>query len=383
MAIQIGQKLNSKEAFELAIFEARKGLGFVAPNPPVGCVILDKEDRLLAVGHHQKFGGAHAEVNAVQSVKDPEKLKGAKVFVTLEPCSHFGKTPPCADLLCGLPVSEVHFGVKDPNPKVSGRGLEKIQSAGIQIVSAPESVQEELQNLIRVFWVNQTEQRCFVALKVASTLDAQMALPNGESQWITGTEARTQGHILRAHYGSILTTAKSVLRDNSSLNARVEPFNEKEIPVFVLDPEGSLASTLKNLNLSKVRRPESLFVITTGAQASRFEGVMASEQICKMETPQGQFSLKEVLQWVWDRGGASVMVEAGPNLISQFVSAKTFDQLELFLAPQIFGVASEMSWSQSLGLTKMSQALKFQKVSYQPLGQDLWISATHRSNFSQ
>ena len=96
-----------------------------------------------------------------------------------------------------------------------------------------------------------------------------------------------------------------------------------------------------------------------------------------------KFSLKEVLQWVWDRGGASVMVEAGPNLISQFVSAKTFDQLELFLAPQIFGVASEMSWSQSLGLTKMSQALKFQKVSYQPLGQDLWISATHRSNFSQ
>lgn len=377
MAIQIGQKLNSKEAFELAIFEARKGLGFVAPNPPVGCVILDKENRLLSVGHHQKFGSAHAEVNAVQSVKDPEKLKGAKVFVTLEPCSHFGKTPPCAELLCGLPISEVHYGVKDPNPKVSGRGLEKIKSAGIQIFSAPEGVQRDLRNLIRVFWINQTEQRCFVALKVASTLDAQMALPNGESQWITGEEARTQGHILRAHYGAILTTAKSVLRDNSSLNARVEPFKEKEIPVFVLDPDGNLASTLKDLNLSKVRKPESLFVITLSAQATRFAGVLAGDQVCQMEASQGQFSLREVLQWIWEQGRASVMVEAGPNLISQFVSAKTFDQLELFLAPQIFGVASEMSWSQSLGFTKMSQALKFQNVFCQPLGQDLWISATY------
>lgn len=380
MEIQVGAPLSIREAFQLAIHEAKRGQGFVTPNPLVGCVVLDQKGRLLSTGYHSRFGGPHAEVEAINKIKDPALLKGATVIVTLEPCAHHGKTPPCAELLAKFPLSQVHYGLKDPNPLVAGKGLEILKRAGIETVEAPEDLQVELELLAEVFLTNQRHKECFVAVKAASSLDGMMCLENCESQWITSETARLQGHRLRAHYGAILTSASSLMRDNSRLNARVHPFEEKRIPVFILDGQGRSADFLPSSGLLSVREKTDVFVFTSKEHVSKFKDLPASQRI-EMELHEGLFKMDEIFRHLWELKVSSVMVEAGPKLTSTLISKGLFHRLELFIGNKILGVNPTGSWTKGLSPTRMDKTLSLKHIRFQTLGEDLLISGRNPSSF--
>ena len=257
---QVGAPLTPQQAMQLAIQEAKKGAGFVSPNPLVGCVILDSKNRYLASSYHKFFGQAHAEMNALEKVINRDQLKGAHLFVTLEPCAHQGKTGSCARALVDLPLGSVTYGLLDPNPLVAGKGIEILEAGGVKTQPA-DNCYQELEELIEIYLYNRREKKSFVSLKVATSLDGQMALSSGESQWITGDSSRNFAHHLRGQYDSILVGLKTFQKDNPRLNIRLPKFSEKKLKVLILDPRGECLPTLKNSRVYQSHDPQDIIVV--------------------------------------------------------------------------------------------------------------------------
>lgn len=380
MEVQIGTKLSLVDAFRLAIAEGKKGYGFVSPNPAVGCVFLDKNFGFISKGFHQRYGGPHAEVEAYNGLINSSLLEGGHAVVTLEPCAHFGKTPPCAELLAKLPLKEVHYGIKDPNPLVSGKGLDILSRAGIAVTQAPDEVRGELEDLCEVFLVNQNFKECFVALKLASSLDGMMCLPGGESQWITSQVAREQGHFLRAKYGAVLSTAKSVMKDDSQLNSRVEPFLNKKIPVAILDEQGELPSFLPKSSLLRVRSAEQIYIFTPQEHFPKFKA-LRSLQLKVLEIKNEKPDLKSVFRSFYEMKWPSVFVEAGPSLTSALMEQDLYHRLELFIGNKFLGSNTLGSWTKGLSPSSMAEVKGLIRPQVQTLGEDIFISGRNSSSF--
>lgn len=381
MEIKIGAQLSITEAFRLAIKEGERGFGSVSPNPAVGCVFLDKDHRLLSVGHHEFFGGPHAEVNAFQNIKDLSELKGGRAVVTLEPCAHVGKTPPCAEMLAKLPLSDVHYGLPDPNPLVNRQGIKILEAAGIKVFEAPGEIKNELEDLAEIFLVNQRYNEIFVGLKLASSLDGMMALPGGESQWITSSLARDHGHFLRAKYGAVLSTARSVKRDNSALNSRLQKFENKVIPAIVVDEDGISADFLKSSRLLSVRSPNDLLIFTDSLNKSKFDW-LPKKSVEVVDKKDSYLDLSQVFLRLRDLGFSSVLVEAGPQLTSTLVAEGLFHRIELFMGNKILGSSSTGSWTKDLRSKSIEQALALQGVKFTPFGEDILISGRNPKSFN-
>ena len=207
----------------MAIREAQKALGQTSPNPPVGCVIVSPDGQVLSTGYHKAAGQAHAEIEALNKV---DNLQGATLFVTLEPCAHQGRTPSCAQTLAQTSLANIVYGLSDPNPLVSGRGCKILTQAGKNVVQHPHP-HTELTELVEVFFCNMHEHKAFVALKMATSLDGQMALSDGTSKWITSPTARKHAHVLRKLYDAVLVGANTISFDNPQLNARPSEFEHK------------------------------------------------------------------------------------------------------------------------------------------------------------
>ena len=197
---------------------AKKSYGRVSPNPLVGAVIFDDDFRIISEGRHEKYGENHAERNAILNSK--EEVKGKNIIVNLEPCSHFGKTPPCADLIIKKGIKKVIIGMQDPNPIVSGNGIKKLMEAGIEVVTGIS--EKECREINEIFIVNQTEKRPFVAIKTATTLDGKIATASGNSKWITDEISRKEVQKLRNIYDAVLTSSQTVKNDNPSLTCRIK-----------------------------------------------------------------------------------------------------------------------------------------------------------------
>ncbi len=336
----------------LAIEEGKKGAGFVSPNPQVGCVILDRGGALLSVGFHARLGEAHAEVNALKAIQDPRSLEGATVYVTLEPCAHEGRTPSCAKNLAKLPIASVVFGLIDPNPLVAGQGAEILRAAGKEVEQFAE-LQEELEELSEIFFVNQKYDRPFVALKVASSLDGKIALADGSSQWITGESSREHVHHLRGCYDAVLAGAGTILKDDPRLNSRDPMFSKKNQKVVVLDPEGSCVSRLRDSKLLQVRDPYQVILITK-------PGIQVQVPVNHVEMTlnyelggEGRFPLSEVLACLQSENIYSIFVEGGASTYASFLNAKLVDRLYVFIAPKIIGEG--LSWTSNLAASKSIQ----------------------------
>lgn len=238
------------EALELA----RSGMGFVSPNPMVGCVIVDKNGEKIGEGYHQKFGEAHAEVNAVESITDKSQLKDATVFVTLEPCSHHGKTPPCASMLAGLPIKKVVVGHQDPNMKVNGKGISLLREKGIEVEVGV--LKKECEQLNEAFIHHQLFGRPLVILKIAQTLDGYLAAPDGDSQWISGKKSREMVHRWRSQLDAVMVGRTTAFTDNPSLTVRhVKGRQPKRI---VIDGPYELPRDLKLFRIDMRRKPSFL-----------------------------------------------------------------------------------------------------------------------------
>jgi diaminohydroxyphosphoribosylaminopyrimidine deaminase / 5-amino-6-(5-phosphoribosylamino)uracil reductase len=362
---QRGLYLTDDQAMHLAIHEAKKGAGFVSPNPQVGCVILDNQSRFVSMGHHKMFGGPHAEAIAIEGV-NKDDLKGARVFVTLEPCAHQGKTPSCAKMLTTLPIAEVIYGLIDPNPLVSGKGAKILEDAGIRTTLFGRA-NEELEELSEHFLVNQRSKRPFVSVKVATSLDGQMALQNGESQWITCERSREYSHYLRGIHDATMIGKGTLFTDNPQLSIRHPRFINKSNKVIVLDELGE-SLTRTDLRVFSLHKPENIFVVV---------GPLVDPELIKKSRSQAHvlsvklfnnqpdlLDLNQTLSQLWDLGLRSIFVEGGVAVISSFISQMKADRLYLFQAPVLLGAKSGKAWTSQVSINNMSDriSLKFPRL---------------------
>lgn len=371
--------LSPFEAMRLAVDEGKKGAGFVSPNPLVGCVILDRNGVLLAKGHHARIGQNHAEVNALAEIEDPNRLDGAHVFVTLEPCAHQGRTPACAKTLAQLPIASVTYGIQDPNPLVSGQGAAILQAGGKKVELFAGGLNAELEALAEIFLTNMRSKRPFIALKIASSLDGKVALKDGSSQWITGEESRTHVQYLRGIYDGVLTGLGTFLRDDPRLNSRHPKFLTKKQKVVLLDPKGESFEKLKNSQLLSVREPEELIVVT-GPLGRKPPAGAGPVRHLEVPAADGVFEFQSLLASLQAEGLHSLFVEAGPFTAGQFLLSKMTDRLYVFMAPKLIG--DGMSWTSGITLPALDQAIHIENSEVQHFGRDILITGRPQTRFA-
>lgn len=334
--MKAGQPLSPKSAMKLALQSAKKGVGFVSPNPPVGCVILDRDHKFLSEGYHQRYGGKHAEIIALNKIKQKELLTGAFVYITLEPCAHFGKTPPCVETLVQYPLARVVYGMKDPNPKTNGAGIDRLNLKGIQ--TEPFSCfKKDIKRLYEVFSFNMRERRAWVALKVAVTLDGIMALSDGSSQWISSEISRKYVSHLRGCYDGVLVGAGTFLQDNPRLNSRHSPYQDKKNKVIIVDPKGVSLEHIKSSYLAQVRPLSHIIVIV----ADSLKVSLNLPEFVLKKYPldeEGRFNLRSILSDLYrEEGINSLLVEGGEAVFSSFLQQKSAQRFYQFVSPRFLG----------------------------------------------
>jgi diaminohydroxyphosphoribosylaminopyrimidine deaminase/5-amino-6-(5-phosphoribosylamino)uracil reductase len=307
---------------------AENGLYTAMPNPIVGCVIVN-DGEVVGEGWHEVPGEDHAEIHALKAAG--ELARGATVYVTLEPCAHHGRTPPCAAALVNAGVADVVVGLGDPNPEVDGRGIGMLQEAGIGVRSGV--LAEEVERQLEGFLSRVTRGRPFVRLKAACSLDGRIAMASGESQWITGTEARADVQRLRARSGAIMTGIGTVLADDPSFTVRdpgIDTRGRQPLRV-VLDNKLRMPLSAEMLAL-----PGETIVYCTN-DASRQPLVAAGADVVRVSSRKGRVDIAQVLQDLAARGVNDVLVEAGPELAGALISADQVDELVIYQAPHIMG----------------------------------------------
>ena len=310
---------------------ARKGLFTTTPNPRVGCVVV-KDDIVVGEGWHARAGGAHAEIHALNAAGN--LARGATAYVTLEPCSHHGRTPPCADALIGAGVARVVAAMRDPNPQVGGSGLEQLRAVGID--TADGLMEMEARELNIGFVSRMTRGRPWVRLKLAASLDGKTALNNGRSQWITGPEARRDGHVWRARACAILTGAGTVRDDDPRLTVRDVETERQPLRVVV-------DSHLETPPTAHIIEGGHALVVAASEDAARAAALHAAgAEVMVLPNPQGKVDLPRLLQALAGRGVNELHVEAGHKLNGSLLREGLVDELLLYFAPTLLGSGREM-----------------------------------------
>ncbi len=310
------------EFMQRALNLAKKGLGHVSPNPAVGCVIV-KQGRIIGEGYHQYFGGSHAEINAIQNATEP--VAGSDVYVTLEPCSHYGKTPPCVDRLIQEQVKRVFIAIKDPNPEINGRGIQKLIQAGIEVSTG--YMEAEAKELNRFFIHFISTGRPYVILKAAITLDGFIADTTGNSKWISNSTSRSEVHLLRSQMDAVLVGAGTVQTDNPKLNVRmIKGRNPRKI---VLSNSGNVSpkSAVFTNNTILITAPDALPV----DKKAQFTDV--GVQLLENSGPE----LVPLLNTFATMDLASLLVEGGAGVFGAFVEQGLVDEFLIYVAPVILG----------------------------------------------
>lgn len=358
-----GTVLSPEQAMTLALESARAGLGFVSPNPVVGCVIVDREHRLLSQGAHLRYGGPHAEIDALQKIKDLGELAGATIYVTLEPCAHQGKTGSCARYLAQLPIAKVVYGTLDPNPLVAGQGLEILRAARIAVELS--SLEVECRQLAEQFLYHMVNGKPFIALKVASSLDGKMALNDGRSQWITGEESRCYARQLRAHYDATLIGTGTLKHDNPRLDFRETVFaNKKQNRVVLLDGNGSAVESFKEKNIYKIHGPKNIFVLTREEHREAW----AQHLVHVIPWESSLNGWERALQNLYQKGVSSLFVEGGAYVFGQMLQYRQTQKLYLFQSSKVIGAG--LSWSHYFESQDLKSVPILKKGHTQSFGED-------------
>ncbi|MFQ3219689.1 MAG: diaminohydroxyphosphoribosylaminopyrimidine deaminase [Paraglaciecola sp.] len=361
----------------LAIRLAQKGQYTTSPNPNVGCVITDPQGNIIGQGWHQKAGSSHAEVNALQQAGG--KAKGAIAYVTLEPCSHYGRTPPCADALIAAGVSKVIAAMVDPNPRVAGNGLKALTNAGIDVSCG--LLEDSARGLNRGFCKRMQTGQPWVTVKLAASLDGKTALNNGQSQWITGTLARQDVQRHRAKSCAILSGSGTILADNPSLNVRYselglapEKLAEADLrqPVRVLlDGRNQMGPELHLFSLSS-----PILMLNSQPNPARFPAHVSQYQPPSIGA---QLDLHKVMQHLGQCGFNHIWVEAGAKLAGALLQHHLIDELILYQAPKLLGNKGRDLFAVD-ELTQMHQAFDLQWQDIRQVGCDLKLTAYPKLN---
>lgn len=355
--------MNYSEAMLHAIELAKLGTGYVSPNPRVGAVILDENGEIIGEGWHKKYGGPHAEVEAIRS-GNRDNFDGCTIVVTLEPCSHTGKTPPCADLIIDNKFSKVVVGTLDKNPLVSGKGVELIRKSGIEVIVGVE--QEQCEYLNRAFFKFVNQGVPYIILKVAQSIDGNIALSNGESKWITSSESRSKVQSLRADCDAILVGTNTIIADNPSLNVR-----ELDLPSpkkIILDKELYLPFDLK---VFSEQDKNKIIVFHHSDNLKKIqlyeEKGFKTEKISLNEN--GHLSIAELVKILGKKYQiTSLLVEGGARIYSSFLSEKLADEIHFYVAPKIIG--SGINTFGQFKLSELADAPELKVIKNERLGSD-------------
>lgn len=308
-----------RRAMELA----QKGFGSVSPNPMVGCVIVH-DGVIIGEGYHERYGGPHAEPNAVASVKNQDILQDSTVYVTLEPCAHWGKTPPCANLLVEKKVRKVVIGAMDTNPLVAGKGIHMLQAAGIEVVSG--ILEEEIRFQNRRFFCFMEKQRPYIILKWAQTADGFIAKKNFDSKWISNSLSRQLVHRWRAEEDAIMVATNTAKYDDPQLNVR--DWVGSDPTRIVLDKHRSLD---QNLKLFDQNQATICYTADYSDKRENLEFVALGQE----------FGLEKILEDIYKRKIQSLIVEGGAKLLQSFINQNLWDEARVFRSDTIFGEGIE------------------------------------------
>jgi diaminohydroxyphosphoribosylaminopyrimidine deaminase/5-amino-6-(5-phosphoribosylamino)uracil reductase len=347
---------------------ARRGRGNVSPNPAVGCV-LARSGKVVSEGFHERFGGPHAEVNAIAKA-DTGLLPECTLYVNLEPCSHHGKTPPCTEAIIRSGIRSVVIGCTDPNPLVNGRGIRALRESGVRVsVGVLES---ECRRINASFFHFMQQGRPFVTLKAAQTLDGRVATTDGESRWISEPVSREWVHRLRSEHDAILVGVGTVLRDDPELTVRNRSGRRRPgRPPFrlVLDPQLRIPETSR---LVRTDDPERTIVITgfDAPAARRLRLQRSGVRVWRLKTGPGRrFRFRSVLNRCAKEGILSVLVEGGPGTWTSALRSGLADRLVLFVSPRLMGDGVPVLGE--LGIHGLKELIRFEHAIWRRLGEDM------------
>lgn len=361
--------MNDETYIQLTLEIAKRGSGYVSPNPMVGCVIT-KNNKIIGAGYHQKYGENHAEINAINSAV--ESLEGSTLYVNLEPCSHYGHTPPCVDKIIESKIKRVVIGTLDVNPLVSGNGVKKLKKAGIEVKVGV--LEKECTELNKFFFKYITKKIPYVTLKIAQTLDGRIADKSNYSQWITSSESRKFVHSLRSQYDAVLIGRRTAEIDNPLLTVRLtEGRNPWRV---VLDSELKLSTDLK---LFKQNSDGKTILI-----ASK-DSIIKQNKIKKLSdlgvriifikrNGNGKLNLKSILKELGSMEITSVLVEGGSEIFSSFMKQNLYDDILLFISPKLLG--NGIHAFNSIKTDDLKKAYKLKIKHSESIGEDILVELT-------
>lgn len=349
----------------LAMQLAGNAIGRTSPNPLVGAVIV-KDNRVVGCGWHRKAGTPHAEVHALNQAG--ELAQGADVYVTLEPCAHYGKTPPCAKALVEAKVKNVYGGLLDVNPKVAGKGFKILEDAGIHVEYG--FLQDELRKQNEVFFKWIEHKKPFIVLKAAMTLDGKIATATGQSKWITNETSRAYGYKLRDIYDGIMVGINTVIEDNPMLTARVDG-GKNPIRIVV---DSSLKIDI-NANVVQDKSAKTIIATTDKADKDKILKLQAQDVdvIVVDKDENDKVNIEKLLDILGQQNICSILVEGGATLSGSFVAKKLVDKVYFFIAPKIIGGKEAKTPVAGTGILNLQEALTLKDIQIEKLEEDILI----------
>ncbi|MBI5875368.1 MAG: bifunctional diaminohydroxyphosphoribosylaminopyrimidine deaminase/5-amino-6-(5-phosphoribosylamino)uracil reductase RibD [Deltaproteobacteria bacterium] len=351
----------------IALTLAKRGIGKTSPNPAVGAVIV-KSAKIIGSGYHKKAGLAHAELNALKQAG--ANAKNADMYVTLEPCNHFGKTPPCTDAVIKAGIKKVFIGMKDPNPLVAGKGIRRLRDAGIYAEAG--ILENECKAINETYIKYITAKTPFVTLKLAATLDGKIATAAGESKWITGEDARKAAHQMRAEADAVMVGIGTVLKDNPELTTRL--VTGKDPVRIVVDSKLSIPLNAKVLKLGK----DGVIIATVRSQGSEVRSQKIKQlkakgaEILALSSKNGMVDLKALMKELAKREITSLIVEGGSTLAASAIKQGVVDKVSIFLAPKLLGKEG-LPMIGGLGIKRLKDAVSLSRLKCKRLGDDILL----------
>jgi len=357
-------KKNHEYYMNLAMRLALKAKGKAYPNPMVGAVVV-KNGKILGKGFHERAGLSHAEVMALDEAG--ENAKAATLYVTLEPCAHFGRTPPCVDRIIGSRIKEVIVGMIDPNPINNGKGIAILKQCGIKVQAG--ILEDKLRRMNEVFIKYITKRMPFITLKAAESLDGRIATRTGDSKWITSDKSREFAHCIRQDFDAIMVGVNTVLRDNPKLDAW---FTKKQPIKIVVD---SQLSTPQNASIFS--QGASVIIVTLptkpGQETENRKILARKAKILEAEEKDGQINLRDMFKKLSRMGIGSILVEGGGTLNGSIFDEGLVDKVMFFISPEIIGGKEAISSVMGKGLSRVEKAVKLKEVKLRRIGEDFLI----------
>lgn len=349
-----------------AIWLAQKGIGWTSPNPVVGAVIV-KDGRVIGEGYHEKYGQLHAERNALAHCT--ESPVGATIYVTLEPCCHYGKQPPCVEAIIESGISHVVVGSADPNPLVAGKGIQRLKEAGIEVTE--HFLEEECNAINEIFFHYITTRMPYVAMKYAMTMDGKIAAYTGESKWITGEIARAHVHKLRHRYRGIMVGVGTVIADDPMLNCRME--NGRDPVRIICDTK--LRTPLASRIVQTAHQIPTILATASLDEEKYLAYQKAGCRILSVTEQDGHIGLDELCRKLGEEGIDSILLEGGANLNWSALQSGIVRRVYTYIAPKLFGGQTAKTPIAGLGVDSPGEAYLLKNSKMQPMGEDLLIES--------